>query len=165
MLRCGLRQASRRSASLARSSILAPAAPAVPLGAPETSWRPQPAPSFGFVDPTPDWTNPATYARTRLPIDEATTLPGAVYHDPSFFALEKKNLWRNSWVAVAELADVSQPGDVLPVTVAGSPLLLAMDNKGELRAFHNVCRHRGAQLVDKKCEKRRTILCPCKQRI
>ena len=109
---------------------------------------------------TTGWTSPASYVLTRLPVDEATTMPGAVYHDPIFHEVEKKRLWRNSWVAVAELADVCNPGDVLPVTVAGQPLLLAMDNKGTLRCFHNVCRHRGAQLVDKKCEKRRTILCP-----
>jgi len=48
---------------------------------------------------------------------------------------------------------------VVPVLVAGAPIILANDN-GTIRAFHNVCRHRGAQLVSEKCTKRRTILCP-----
>ena len=50
------------------------------------------------------------------PVDEAHTLPGAVYHEPAFYDLEKQNLWRGSWVVAAEVADVSQPGDVVPRT-------------------------------------------------
>jgi phenylpropionate dioxygenase-like ring-hydroxylating dioxygenase large terminal subunit len=45
------------------------------------------------------------------------------------------------------------------VQIAGAPIILAND-KGTIRAFHNVCRHRGAQLVSEKCTNRRTILCP-----
>ena len=106
-----------------------------------------------------DWTNPDKYTRTRLPVDEATTLPGSVYHDPNFFELEKKNVFQSSWVAAAELCDLQNPGDVVPATVGGSPVILAND-KGTIRAFHNVCRHRGAMLVTERCTKRRTILCP-----
>ena len=160
------RPAARRSASVARSPSLSRASPSAsaPLAAAEHVFLRQ-QPSHSFLDPSRvDWTAPSNYELTRKQIEEATTLPGSVYHDPAFHAVEKKTLWRNSWIAVAELADVAKPGDVLPVTVAGAPLLLAMDNKGELRTFHNVCRHRGAQLVDKKCEKRRTILCPCTPR-
>ena len=42
-----------------------------------------------------------------LPVDEASTLPGAVYHDRAFFDLERTNVWQSSWVAAAELADVA----------------------------------------------------------
>ena len=62
----------------------------------------------------------------------------------------------SSWVAVAELADLKHAGDVMPANVGGTPILLANDN-GTIRAFHNVCRHRGAKLVHEKCSKRRTI--------
>ena len=68
-------------------------------------------------------------------------------------------MFRSSWVAAAELCDVSKPGDVMPVNVGGASLLLANDG-GTVRAFHNVCRHRGAKLVEEPCSKRRTILCP-----
>jgi choline monooxygenase len=92
-------------------------------------------------------------------VNEAWTLPGTVYHDAQFHKIESERVWRSSWVAVAETTDISNPGDVIPVTVGGRAILLAND-KGTIRAFHNVCRHRGAQLVTEKCEKRRTILCP-----
>lgn len=106
-----------------------------------------------------DWSDTATYTRTRRPIDEATTLPGAVYHDPTFYDKEKSAVWQSSWVVAAEATDLKEPGDVIPVTVGDQRLILAND-KGTIRAFHNVCRHRGAQLVSEKCSKRRTILCP-----
>mmetsp|Transcript_6123 Transcript_6123/g.19702 ORF Transcript_6123/g.19702 Transcript_6123/m.19702 type:complete len:442 (+) Transcript_6123:174-1499(+) len=76
-----------------------------------------------------------------------------------FAQLEEERVFRSSWVAAAELCDVSKPGDVMPVNVGGASLLLANDG-GTVRAFHNVCRHRGAKLVEEPCSKRRTILCP-----
>lgn len=50
------------------------------------------------------WTQPSSYTQTRLPVNEATTLPGAVYHDPSFAVLERNRLWRSSWVAAVRAA-------------------------------------------------------------
>ena len=104
------------------------------------------------------WSDPAQRA-TRLPVDEASTLPGAVYHDRAFFDLERTNVWQSSWVAAAELADVAEPGDMLPVTVGGAPVVLVND-RGTVRAFHNVCRHRGAKVVQEKCSRKGSVLCP-----
>ena len=105
------------------------------------------------------WTSGDVYEPTRLPIDEASTLPGDVYSDATFHKLEKERLFASSWVAVAELCDISSPGDVTPSQVADSPIILA-NYKGSIRAFHNVCSHRAAKLVHEKCSKRKTILCP-----
>ena len=80
----------RRSTSLARSTG-------------ETE-----AVSFAPSPLTTGWTSPASYVLTRLPVDEATTMPGAVYHDPIFHEVEKKRLWRNSWVAVADVCNVAR---------------------------------------------------------
>ena len=105
------------------------------------------------------WTSTEIYEPTRLPIDEASTLPGEVYHNATFHKLEQARVFKSSWVAVAELADVKNPGDVAPAEVAGMPIVIAND-KGTIRAFHNVCSHRGAKLVHEKCSKRKTLLCP-----
>eukprot|EP00035_Acanthoeca_spectabilis_P006566 m.126278 g.126278 ORF g.126278 m.126278 type:complete len:178 (-) comp13565_c0_seq6:126-659(-) len=106
-----------------------------------------------------DWAAPERYAETVRPPDEATTLPGDVYFDQDFFELEKTQLWKKSWVAVAETTALPNPGDVIPVTTGNAKIILANDG-GTIRAFHNVCRHRGAQLVSEPCTRRRTILCP-----
>ena len=119
-----------------------------------------PPPQTHDPPPAPDaWTDPRLYAATRRPVDEAFTLPGSVYHSEEFFKLERERVFKSSWVAVAELCDLTKPGDVVPASVGGSPIILAND-KGTIRAFHNVCRHRGARLVHEKCSRQRTILCP-----
>ena len=108
------------------------------------------------IDP---WSDPSVYSHTRAPIDEASTLPGSVYHSDSFFSAERERIFQSSWVAAAELCDLPNSGDVMPVSVGNTSIILTND-KGTIRAFHNVCRHRGAKLVSEKCSKRRTILCP-----
>ena len=50
---------------------------------------------------------------------------------------------------VAEQCEVGKPGDVMPVTVGGSGVIVA-NHKGTIKAFHNVCRHRGAQHASKE---------------
>lgn len=114
------------------------------------------------IKPTPtyaQWAQPSLYEQTRRPVDEAHTLPGLVYHDESFFEAEKERIFSFSWVAVAETAEINSPGDLKSVSVGGVPVLLSND-RGTIRAFHNVCRHRGAKLVDKPCSRQGTILCP-----
>ena len=56
--------------------------------------------------------------------------------------------------------ELARPGDVVPVTVAGKPVLLVRDADGEVRAFHNVCRHRCLKLVDEPGNVGPTIQCP-----
>jgi choline monooxygenase len=53
-----------------------------------------------------------------------------------------------SWVAVCVTDELAEPGSFLVADVAGRSLLLCRTREGELRAHHNVCRHRGARLVD-----------------
>jgi len=110
-------------------------------------------------DSASKWLHPQQFAATRVPIEEARTLPGAVYHDEEFYQQEQDRVFRTSWVAAAELCDVANDGDVKPITIAGSHLLLIND-KGTIRAFHNVCRHRGAKLITEPCAKSKSILCP-----
>ena len=58
-------------------------------------------------------------------------------------------------MAAAFRSDLPNPGDVLPVTMAGFELLFMRDQQGKIRCFHNVCRHRGNKLVTepKSCVK------------
>ena len=76
-------------------------------------------------------------------------LPPEAYTSGDFFALENDRLFRNSWVFAAFAHELAKPGDATPVTVAGRPVLIVRNRAGELKAFHNVCRHRCLQLVDK----------------
>src|SRR5688572_9284972 len=90
-----------------------------------------------------DFTREATYAATRLPVTAASTLLPEAYTSPDFYALEQGRVCAGSWVAVGAAAQVRQSGDVLVAEVAGQSLLITRDQAGTLRAFYNVCRHRG----------------------
>ena len=94
------------------------------------------------------------------PTAEAQGLPGCVYTDPDFLALERETLFRNTWVGVATASEIPDPGDAVPVNLAGYPLLVVRDEAGVIRCFYNICRHRGAALVREKCHMRGAIRCP-----
>lgn len=73
------------------------------------------------------------------------TLPRAAYRDPAWYDAEVAHVWKTSWVHVARRGELPA-GSVRPVEVAGQRLILVHDAGGRIRAFHNTCRHRGAEL-------------------
>ena len=99
-------------------------------------------------------------AALERPIAAAEGLPGRVYVDPAFYELERQTLFRNGWVAAAFAQDLPDPGDVFPVTIAGWELLFLRTRQGEIRCYHNVCRHRGMKLVRAPAKAVRTLACP-----
>ena len=106
------------------------------------------------------WFDSALWERLSASTAEGSTLPNAAYVDPDFFEAERDCVFKNSWV-FAEFAHLlPKPGSVRPVEVAGQSLLLAKDTDGIIRAFHNVCIHRGAALVEEPKSGCRNIVCP-----
>ncbi len=90
----------------------------------------------------------------------ARGLPREAYTSEAFFAAENERLFAKAWVFAGFAHELEKPGDAVPVTVAGQPMMLLRDRGGEVRAFHNVCRHRGALLVDAPGNVGRVITCP-----
>jgi glycine betaine catabolism A len=88
------------------------------------------------------------------------TLTGHAYRSDEVFELERERIFHRGWFYVGREERIASPGDRLPVDVAGESLLLVRGGDG-LRAFRNVCRHRGARLCDPGEEERaRVITCP-----
>ena len=75
------------------------------------------------------------------------TLPRAAYQSPEVYAAELERIFAREWVLAARAESAPSPGDYLHLTVAGESLLLVRGADHRLRAFHNVCRHRGCELV------------------
>ncbi|GAA4929822.1 choline monooxygenase [Actinomycetospora succinea] len=98
------------------------------------------------VDPA-TYTDEATYAATRLPVELAATLLPDAYSAPEFFALEQQKVFASGWVAVGLAADVDRHGACIVVDVAGRSVIVTRNRHGALRAFHNVCRHRATKLL------------------
>ncbi len=101
----------------------------------------------------------------RLPRRDADfrddlSLPGWIYHDPEFFAVEMARLIRPSWQIVCHASDIAQPGDWRTLDYLGESVIVIRGADGAARAFANVCRHRGSRLVDGAAGCARRLTCP-----
>jgi len=87
-------------------------------------------------------------------------LPAEAYTSVRFLKRERETVFSQYWVCVGLASDAPQPGDVYPTEVAGMPIALVRDRAGTLRAFHNLCSHRGLQLVNAPCNVQGHLRCP-----
>lgn len=76
------------------------------------------------------------------------SLPAWTYHDADFMALEKAHVFMPAWHLVCHVADIPKPGDYQTFAMMGERALVVRGRDGQVRAFHNVCPHRAARLVD-----------------
>ena len=91
-------------------------------------------------------------------------VPVAPYIDPEYFELEKEHIFRRSWINVGREDEISKPGSysVKNIELLGISVLLTKTVSGEIKAFHNVCRHRCNKLVmsgAKQCGRARGFKC------
>ncbi|MEE9194671.1 MAG: aromatic ring-hydroxylating dioxygenase subunit alpha, partial [Alphaproteobacteria bacterium] len=83
------------------------------------------------------------------------------YSNPEFFELERRELFLSSWQLICHTADILQRGDYFTLDILGESLVVIRGRDGQVRGFHNVCRHRGTRLLDGpsgNCAER--ITCP-----
>ncbi|OXM50908.1 2Fe-2S ferredoxin [Amycolatopsis thailandensis] len=74
------------------------------------------------------------------------TLGGGYYTDPAIFAAEQEKIFERRWFCAARSADLASAGDYRTVQIGRESVLVGRGRDGGLRAFLNVCRHRGARL-------------------
>ena len=89
------------------------------------------------------------------------SLPAWIYTDQRFFEIEREKVFRPAWHIVGHINDVPKSGDYLTLDVIGERVVTLRDENGEIRSFHNVCRHRAAKLAPEargSCGKR--LVCP-----
>ena len=91
---------------------------------------------------------------------EDLSLPGWLYHDPEFFAAEMERLIRPAWQIVCHESDVPNPGDWRTLDYVGESIIVIRGTDQAVRAFANVCRHRGSRLVDGTDGCARRLTCP-----
>ena len=93
---------------------------------------------------------------SRKPVGEGLAelgngpVPAAPYYDPAWFELEREAIFRRTWLQVGHVCELPDPNSymVREIEVAGASVIIARGKDGEIRAFHNVCTHRGTQLLD-----------------
>jgi glycine betaine catabolism A len=91
----------------------------------------------------------------------ATTLPQRYFVSPEVFAQEQEQIFSTQWVVVGHQSQIARAGDYFTQQFAGESVIILRDQEGEVRAFYNVCRHRGTRLCeDRSGRLRETIRCP-----
>lgn len=103
--------------------------------------------------------DPALYAEARLPLEDASSLPPAVYRDPEFYQREIDMVFMKKWNFIGHEGRLSEPGSYFSIDIAGVPIIVSRGEDGQVRAFANSCRHRGARLVNGE-GKTRAFVCP-----
>lgn len=81
------------------------------------------------------------------PIERSQTLPSAWYTEKRFHDLDLSVVLQNSWQYAGHSLMVERPGQFLTATIAGNPVIIVRGKDEQLRAFYNVCRHRGGPLA------------------
>ncbi|HET9328441.1 MAG TPA: aromatic ring-hydroxylating dioxygenase subunit alpha [Candidatus Eisenbacteria bacterium] len=89
------------------------------------------------------------------------TMPGEVYTSPQILAEEKERIHARTWNCVGRSSRIEQPGQYFVAQIAGESIIVLRDRKNALRAFFNVCRHRGTRIcMESSGQFGETIQCP-----
>ena len=86
-------------------------------------------------DDSPDW-------RPR------PTLGSEDYASAEVWNQEKEKIWWGDWICVGRTEEVANPGDYVVRDIAGESIFIVRNGEGALRAFYNVCSHRGTKFLD-----------------
>ncbi|WP_413470120.1 aromatic ring-hydroxylating oxygenase subunit alpha [Pseudomonas putida] len=88
---------------------------------------------------------------------------GALYSRQDIFDTDMEIFFNQHWIQVAVTADVDEPGDVYTVDIGKSSVLILRDDDEQIRAYRNVCRHRGARLKEAGKSTVGMLVCPYHQ--
>jgi phenylpropionate dioxygenase-like ring-hydroxylating dioxygenase large terminal subunit len=105
----------------------------------------------------------ATKLREILPETDpldGMSLPGWLYHDPEFFEAEKRAFLRAAPQVVCHANEIPEPGDWRTLEYLGESVIVIRGDDGAVRAFSNVCRHRGSRIVDGAAGCAKVLTCP-----
>lgn len=82
-----------------------------------------------------------------VPISQAETIPASWYVDPQFAAFEQEVIFKASWQYVGPQTRIKEVGSFMVEDVANVPIIVVHGQDDKIRAFANVCRHRGGVLA------------------
>ena len=97
--------------------------------------------------------------RSELPVGRHA-LPAWIYNHPEMTRLELERILRPSWQIACHLSELPKVGDFRTFDMGPDSIVVLRDREQRVRAFHNVCRHRGARILDGAGRCPGTITCP-----
>jgi choline monooxygenase len=91
---------------------------------------------------------------------ESFTLPSRYYTDPEIHQQEIRRIFHRSWLYAGHVSDLPDVGSYLTEELAAQPILIVRSQDSELRAYFNVCQHRGHALLSGRGQIKGKIVCP-----
>ena len=91
------------------------------------------------------------------------TLPRPFHRDEAIYRADLEQIWRRGWLFAGHACELRNPGDWLTLQVDTDSIIVIRGEDGAVRALHNVCRHRGSQLVAPGRGSSKRIVCPYHQ--
>ncbi len=102
----------------------------------------------------------ALQANASTPARLPRALPAWTYRHPEMTRLELERLIKPSWQIVCHINSIPKAGDYITLDIGPESVVAVRDSHGEIRAFHNVCRHRGTRILDGTGNCPGAITCP-----
>jgi len=101
-------------------------------------------------------------ASTKVPhaIKRPDLIPAKRYYDPDFYALECERLWPRVWQMACRLEEIPKPGDFVVYDILDQSVIVTRVDDTTVKAYHNACRHRGAQLAQDRGHCDGVFTCP-----
>jgi phenylpropionate dioxygenase-like ring-hydroxylating dioxygenase large terminal subunit len=101
---------------------------------------------------------------SALPVPYAIEVPDRVrkerYYDPDFYAMEAELVWPRVWQMACRLEEIPEPGDFAEYEILDQSVVVLRTEDLGVRAFQNVCRHRGVRLAQGRGSRRGGFVCP-----
>ncbi|MCL6263624.1 aromatic ring-hydroxylating dioxygenase subunit alpha [Craterilacuibacter sp. RT1T] len=109
------------------------------------------------MQPIPSFTLSQDFGRNH---DNAYTLPANYYTSEAVFEYEKEHIFAHAWLCLCHTSELAEINAYVTRRIVGENLVALRDREGTLRAFYNVCPHRGHELLKGSGVARNTISCP-----
>jgi Rieske 2Fe-2S family protein len=102
----------------------------------------------------------ASLSPRAVPLDgRGTALPRRLYVDPELLEPEQELIFERTWQLAGHISALPRPGSFLTASAGSQPVLVVRDEEGALRAYRNVCRHRGSRLLSGSGQCKAAIRC------
>src|SRR5690349_3364066 len=91
------------------------------------------------------------------------SLPGPFYYDPEVYRCDINRIWRKGWLFAGHTCEIPKAGDYFLVEFDTDSIVIIRAEGGTIRAFHNVCRHRGSLICTEASGQVKKLVCPYHQ--
>ena len=91
------------------------------------------------------------------------SLDRSFYTDPEVFQLDMELIWYREWLFAGHDCELTRPGSFFTIKIGDHPVIVLRDRQGQVRAFHNSCRHRGSLVCTAKKGMSARLVCPYHQ--